>query len=272
MKKLIYNEITKDIDIVEQEETQILKESELEDDNKKSVNNIKDKTKKLNRIKDFLKIFSSVLLSIMSIVISVVGVQINNKTKVIYEKQLEILENDREPYFTIKSEKFLGVPYEGLNNYDIEYEIKNEGGLMLNPRILRLVKYITIYFNKSGDKYKFNIDNFLAFSEPYYNNENSTIRCFEYRSDEYDNFVNELMEEIKVHFESVSVSENNYIDICYVNYKNKQHFCSFEFTENEIKISNNEKEGIYIGSNWERDIKLIIEEIKKGIKKYKRNN
>lgn len=94
MKKLIYNKHTNEIDIVEQEEIENLKKTE---------NNFSKKLvrirQRLERNKIFFEVFSLVFLGIMGAVISVVGVMINKRTTDIYQKQLEIMENDSEPSF-----------------------------------------------------------------------------------------------------------------------------------------------------------------------------
>ena len=56
----------------------------------------------LEKNKIFFEIFSSVLLALMSITISIVSLALNKRSTEVYEKQLEILENDREPYFTME--------------------------------------------------------------------------------------------------------------------------------------------------------------------------
>lgn len=69
---------------------------------KKSHNGRKKCLRKwLKKNKIFFEIISSVCLSLMSMVTFAVSISFNQGSSEIYEKQLEILENDREPYFTI---------------------------------------------------------------------------------------------------------------------------------------------------------------------------
>lgn len=83
MKKLIFNENTNMIYIIDQED---LNEAE-----KKKINCIKEK---LENNKIYFEVFSYVIIGIMGIVIALVGNNINQKTMEIYEKQLQILDNE----------------------------------------------------------------------------------------------------------------------------------------------------------------------------------
>lgn len=49
----------------------------------------------------------------------------------------------------MNSNKKLDQSYDDSNNYNIEliYEIKNKWGLILNPYILNIEKYLSIYFS-----------------------------------------------------------------------------------------------------------------------------
>ena len=99
MKKLIYNENTKEIDVVE-------KKHSPEKDEKEPR-----KVKKwLEENKIFFDIVSTFCVGTMGVVISFVGWKTNQRSADIYQRQLEILENDREPYFTINSE----ITYQSL--------------------------------------------------------------------------------------------------------------------------------------------------------------
>lgn len=125
--KIEYNEFTKELRLIEKEHKIIIQ--------------IKNW---LEKYRVFFEAGVMVFLSTMSIIISAVGVNINNKTKEIYEKQLEILENDREPHFTIDCEtifeKFDTDSYYIQNRYII----KNEGGLINDAFIKNINAYVII--------------------------------------------------------------------------------------------------------------------------------
>lgn len=107
MKKLIYNENTKLIDIVECEE--IIEIKNEKEKNQGRIERIKkffglkiEKRREfLNKNKIFYEVFSYIFVGMMGIIISYVGWQTNIRTAEIYQRQLEILDNDRKPYFTI---------------------------------------------------------------------------------------------------------------------------------------------------------------------------
>lgn len=256
MKKLIYNENTKEINIVEKEA--------FSAKGKKKPKRVKSW---LENNKIYFEVFSYLFVGVMGIVISLAGCSINKQTMKIYERQLEILTDDREPYFIMNSNKKSDRSYDDSNNYNIEliYEIKNKGGLILDPCILNIEKYLSIYFS-DYKIYKFKIYDFFINEYPEYDEEKETLKFYEYRSDEYDNFVNELIQEIEAYFDNVIVSEQNYVNISYVNYKNEQCLQRFKFTPKKIEVSDGKKEGIYIGKDSSYDILTIIEKIKKSIK------
>jgi len=128
MKKLIYNENTKEIDVMEQKNC-----SEKE----------KPKGFKawLKNNKIFFEIFSLFFVGVMSIILSVVGLRINKKTAEIYQKQLKIEEDNREPLFQLKTE----LINENIEKNQKEYRhiIKNEGG-SISYATAMIRKYIEV--------------------------------------------------------------------------------------------------------------------------------
>lgn len=100
MKKLIYNKVTHELEFIE----------------KKTL-----KEKMFKVMVKILKILPSAFIAGASIIISYVGLEVSQKVKEIYESQLEIMENDREPYFSIEHEPIGDTPIE-------KYIIYNDGG------------------------------------------------------------------------------------------------------------------------------------------------
>lgn len=146
MKRLIYNENTREIDIDEQEEIQISKESESENINEEIKDNTSDETKEIkkesNEIRNRLEknrilfeVFSWVFLGIIGAILSVFGNNINNKTMKIYEMQLKIEENDRKPHFTLECENVWEKVDETKGTNKIakaKYILTNDGGNIKN--------------------------------------------------------------------------------------------------------------------------------------------
>lgn len=83
MKKLIYNENTREIDVVEKEDAP--------EPEKSRIRKVKDW---LENNKIFFEIFSFVFIGVMGIVISVFGVKLNKIIVDINQRQLEIAENE----------------------------------------------------------------------------------------------------------------------------------------------------------------------------------
>lgn len=135
MKKLVYDERTKEIVIEE-------------------IESGEEKEPKIKKFIEKYKIFSSFLLTVIGLLFSVAGIQINIRTEKIYKNQLKILENDREPYFVIKSELLDEKHKEGDYDFTTKlYTITNEGGLITGAYLSEIDKYALIkVFNKKLDK------------------------------------------------------------------------------------------------------------------------
>ena len=90
MKKLIYNENTREIDVVKKEDAPEPEKSRIRKVKYWLENN-----------KIFFEIFSFVFIGVMGIVISVFGVKLNKIIVDINQRQIEIAENDRKPHFSM---------------------------------------------------------------------------------------------------------------------------------------------------------------------------
>ena len=273
MKKLVYNENTKGLDLLEQE----MVEKKIEEENKSKLEKIRNF---FERNKIFFEVFSLFFLGVMGVVISVVGVVINQRTAEIYQSQLEILDNDREPYFTMECEPII-ESFESEDNYYIKnlYTIKNEGGLINRAFLYGVRGYLTIFMvepeTKTEKIYKLYISEMFENSNGLtssYNAENRTFCFYGYEGSKYDKFRNELGIYLRELFKeySVSVYFENYVDIIYVNYKNEKCSHTYKFLGEELVLSTDstEKERIFIGGienvgdteNVAKDIYKIIKQ------------
>ena len=121
MKKLIYNENTKEIDIIKE--------------NKRGIKKIKGFFEE-NKI--FVEIYSLFFLGTMGVVLSFVGININNETMEIYEKQLEIEEKNMEPFFTLECKNIWEKVEETEGTDKIakcQYTLTNNGRSITNAHV-----------------------------------------------------------------------------------------------------------------------------------------
>lgn len=279
MKKLIYNKNTKEIDIVEEQVTEDCEKTEKE--------NMKKEPKGfklwLENNKIFFEVFSYFFVGIMGIIISFVGWQTNIRTEKIYQRQLKILDNDREPYFTIHCEPIL-ERFESKDNYYIKklYTIKNEGGLINGAFLYGVRGYAIIFLVEAETKtekvYKLYIPEMFETIEEgisLYDEENKEFSFYGYEGSKYDKFENELSLKLNELFKeyNVSVYFENYVDIIYVNYKNEECSHTYKFLGKRMTLvkENMEEKRVFIGGikdvyNTEdiaNDVYKIIKEMEK---------
>ena len=193
--------------------------------------------KRLTKNKIFIIVIPSFFLTIMSVIISVIGVVESIKSTEIYNKQLEIMENDREPYFILKSKPIDGV-YSG-NGYNYTKRlctIENGGGLItgaclfpvytevkieiFNKKLGKRCTYILIYSGLFED-----VD--IKNSSFLYDIESKTFRFYILESDKFNNFIHDLQLELEKTFspseenkwmERIQISYDNKVEIKYINY------------------------------------------------------
>lgn len=123
MKRLMHIETTKEINIIEE---------------KQNERRLKNKEKKKKK-KNFYKIFAPVFLTVINVIISYAALNSNRETETIYQEQLRILQDDREPCFTL-------VKKEDAKENEIGYfyTLKNVGGRISNAAS-QIRKYIEIH-------------------------------------------------------------------------------------------------------------------------------
>lgn len=234
----------------------------------------------LNRNKIFFEVFSYLFVGVMGIIISYVGWKTNIRTAEIYQRQLEISDNDREPYFTIQCEPVV-ERFESEDNYYVKnkYTIKNEGGLIKRTYLYGVRGYATIFLiepeTKTEKIYRLYISGMFEESDGItssYDEKNKSFFFFGYEGSKYDKFRYELdlrLEDLLEEY-SVSVYFENYVDIVYVNYKNEECRHTYKFLGDGIVLDSDstEKERVFVGSvesidnveNIAKDVYKIIKE------------
>lgn len=284
MKKLIYNENTKEIDVIEQED---LPESE-------NPNKEKSRVKIwLESNKIFFDIVSTFCVGLMGIVISFAGCSINKETMEIYERQLEILENDKKPHFTIKYDS-LSVDTTQIGDDGkipkCYYNIVNKGeditGVSINPE-----SYIFFYIPTDIEQ-EYYIFKFC--SHDFWMDCGRGIGTIEkdkeYQFAEYvikENYKSEWMEIAKIvskYFPDIKCVHKNIVSICYTDYMGEEKEEFFSFDNSNMKKEFDEEQCILIKDDYGIDFDLaepktamqVVEEsaeqIKKGIESWLKNN
>lgn len=252
-------------------------------------NNTCKMTEILEKNKIYIEIISSIFLVIASITVSCASNQINEKTKKIYERQLEILENDREPYFLIKSEPVNGN-YQGKDyNYTKKlYTIKNEGGLITGAYSFPVYTDIIIkIFNKGLGKRSTYILTYDGLFEDVdvenssflYDIESKTFKFYMRESDKFNDFIHNLRLELEKTFpaseedswmERIEITYDNKVEIGYINYKNIEFNQVYKINSYDrmVLISPEEEsdEIISLGNaSIEEDYRYIIQDVCKEI-------
>ncbi len=278
MKKIRYNKNEKEIDAIEKEGF-----SETGKDNEKKTKLDKAWLEK-NRI--FFEVFSYVFVGIMGIVISYVGWKTNERSADIYQKQLEIMKNDREPYFKIKSEEIYEETEKTEDNETIaikRYTIFNEGGVIRDVSIQKDACAI-IYIQKDKDVIgEYNIFKY-TFLDFFFNAPDSVITqhmeddddivFYEYGIErkhpeyideeefDYEDIFWMLEEELRKYFKcDIILYRKNFVEITYTNYKNEKYTKRFEFTDDNMWLSNKDEEGIDLYYNVSTEVNEMAKEI-----------
>lgn len=262
MKKLVYDENTKEVNLIEQEEVNVTKKineaivaEEVKEIRKattkeKVKGKLKLKVDKLRKNfqenKIFFEVFSLFFLGIMGIVISGVGLKVNKRTADIYQKQLEILVNDREPGFYSK------LYWTDAENMEYVYKIENHGGIASDCIVCPILK-VTFFINNEFIYVSFN-DGFAAEK---LEDDKQCVIDFK-RSKE---FISELEKELG----EKCFSEADYVMLNYINYRNESIYSYFSLESEGMYAVDRDKainpNGIYILYDGNINIKEIADKI-----------
>lgn len=272
-KKIDYNKYTHEINFIKVKEYTLMQKV----------------SKRLKKNKLFITVIPSLSLTIMSVIISVIGVVESIKSTEIYNKQLEIMENDREPYFILKSKPIDGV-YSG-NDYNYTKRlctIENGGGLITGACSFPVYTDVKIeIFNKGLEKRCTYIltygglfeDVDIKNSSFVYDIESKTFRFYILESDKFNNFIHDLQLELEKIFppsgenkwmERIQISYDNIVEIQYINYKNIEYHQVYKVNSYDrmTLISPEENDEVILLGNAsiEEDYRYIIRDVCKEIK------
>lgn len=236
MKKLFYNENTKEIEINERE----------------------------SKIKGFLqsnKIFLEIFQMIFSLFfLGIIGVIVSFRTMDIYENQLEIEEKNMEPYFTLECESVWDKVEETegtdkIANY--KYTLSNNGGNITNVNIWAesyIIFYVPTDIENEWYIFKYMTNDFnVNYRNSNRQEEKDKFIFYEYTSEENaDESSDRAMALGKYLSENISKkvthTDRYYLHIIYTDYKGEEKMKTFEFFGSLLQEVDNEIEGVVIGS------------------------
>ena len=256
MKELNYNEITKEIDIKKKKD---------------------ERKKRKKRKKRFYKTFASIILTVVNVIISCVAVNSSKKTEAIYQEQLNILKDDREPCFSL-------VKREDAKENEIGYfyTLKNVGGRISNAAS-RIRKYIEIhilydeeigtiifrcpistrYYTRGIARYDQDDKSFLLYG--------FDCKDIDIMEKDLENKIFESVDFIGSNEISVFTLVRTYIEIFYKNYNNEQDNTKYEiYYDTHFIQEYSEDDVIYLKQIDEGNINSIVEQIQKEI--YRKNS
>lgn len=241
----------------------------------------------LERNEIFIKVFSSILLACLSLVVSYWGYQLNernveinemnaelNKQNVkineinakinrqnakISERQFEIVENDKNPYFIFECEDIWEEVEETERTGKIanhRYTITNKGGNISNV-YMDIESYIFIYLETDRpDAYhvfKYRIDNFL-YKHPFYpcDTENNKFVFYEHTSEENSNEYSDKAYWLYKYFEQYlpnfkTLEIRKFVNISYNDYAGREKEDTFEFYDSNMQKTDKNKTEIEVG-------------------------
>lgn len=266
MKKLIFDKVTKEIIVKEEKQKE------------KKIIQVK---RFLEKYKIFFEIFSTTLIGIMSLIVSFVGWQTNQRSVDIYQKQLELQQaqleiyqkqleietNDRVPHFTITCDKINEEDYSSKRHYIV----KDEEGKINNGSIYNIDAMLDIHYNQNI--YYCKINGAFFFGDSLLSNYDKNNKEFVFSGYDYFTyyyFENDLMKELQSIYgsENIYVTFNAYLTMHFTDYKNEEYERTYSFSPFNIKHVNYDyaEEKFFLGSmEFGEEISSIAYEIYKEI-------
>lgn len=270
MKKMEYNKYTHEINIIK----------------KKKYKRVRKLRKFLNKNQIFIILIPSLALTVMSVLISCFGYEANRRSVDIYEKQLEIMENDRDPYFIIKCDSIDNEVSNGDNdNKQKVYTITNKGGLITGAYLFDIYKLAIIKIREYSPEFENTY--IIYFSDQFiktegiislYNEHEKNFKFYSYEHDKFNKLIYDLQQKLKEIYpdkesewsHKASVQTEDIVEINYINYKNEEYIQKYQFwdTDHMIIMKNDPyKNAIHLGAvDINEDPEEIIEYICEKIK------
>lgn len=214
----------------------------------------------------FSEKFTAILLSIMSIIISYFAWQNDMTSRQIANKELEILENDREAYFTISKSETVNSETDS-DTFITEYTVSNDGG-RINGVYIRPSTNLEILVNYSApakdgadsvyfiESYKVSLpDELFDIRKEAYEAYDESAKSFSVYSNESIDlykFISALDKEIgsiSEHVYAVSTQVKK-LDISYCNYENINKRIEYVFNDDYMYANPEENDGNLLDYAW----------------------
>lgn len=215
----------------------------------------RQKIKKVFSIKNVTAFF----LSCASIVVSVAGIRMEKNTQMVAEKELEILENDREAHFSILSEEFSYEIEDTTDDYEYSYYCKhtvyNTGGRIsgayLDPSSCIYI-YITNGFQSNiTQTYRLPLSEFSYTDSSFidfYDADSKSFNFYLYEDSRLNDFCLEVCEYVKEYNPNIRIItiRKDFVTITYSNYENIKKELRFEVNYDSLEVVENDVDVIYL--------------------------
>ena len=186
-------------------------------------------------------------MTLMSIIVSIVGVRIDQRNQEISQKELEILTSERPPYFQFQIEDQPSLAKDDFYTYEI-HKIVNKGGTISGASLhAESVIIATVYVDGEYKIYGFIPSMVRVLNEGQYDVETQSFTFYEkcgslwidekyYGIDEQflTDLDMELIDALGVHYALFSKAYRFQIE--YVNYKNEKYCISYLFKDSGLFV------------------------------------
>lgn len=220
---------------------------------------------KLKHYKIYFETVVMASMTLMSIIVSIVGVRIDQRNQEISQKELEILTSERPPYFQFQIEDQPTLTSDRFCTYEI-HKLVNKGGTISGASLhADLVIMATIYAENEYVVCGFIPSMIRIPNEGLYDVETQSFTFFETRAglgvdEEYygidEQFLTdldrELINTLGVHYALFSKAYR--FKINYIDYRNERNCVSYLFKDN----------GLFVEENAEIDADFSTFQIKNG--------
>jgi len=220
----------------------------------------------LEEKKIFFEVFSYVFVGVMGIILSAVGININQQTMDIYNRQLKISENENSPYFDLEFEKVWDKVEETQKTEkiaNIKYTLTNNGGKIRNVSVRPesyLIFYVPTGMNNEWYTFKYMTNNF-SINRSFKKREEEKGRKFifyEYISEKLKNTIdNRDFELAKYLSKNLNIEENlrnkvtyskkDILYIDYIDYMGEEQSKIFEMAGSELEELEKDIDGVNVG-------------------------
>lgn len=196
---------------------------------------------KLEHCKIYFETLVMAAMTLMSLIVSIIGLRIDHRNQVISQKELEILTNERAPYFQFLTEDEPILTNNVFNDIYEIHKIVNMGGAVSGASLRAdLVIIAALYVGDEPIVYGFIPSMISTPNKGIYDAEARSFTFFERRAglgEEYNGVDEHFLADLKTDLVDalglgVLFSKAYRVQINYIDYKNEQHCVSYLFRDN----------------------------------------